>query len=136
MTAERTLTASIEQWLLDEESDVEYAERVDGRWAVRMKQTVREATTVWFELGERSLRAEAYVLPPGESNAGELHAFLLRKNEQLWRCAFSIDRDGAIFLRGRIAVEHISHAELELLLGEIYDTVESTFRTLLRLYRG
>lgn len=133
---EALLRLAIERWLTDPESDVEYAEKLDGRWAVRMRQQAREATTVWFEPGPRSLRAEAYVLPPPARNAGRIHAFLLRRNETMWRCSFSIDRHGAVFLRGRLATGHVTLDELDLLLGEIYDTVESSFRTLLRLTAG
>jgi hypothetical protein len=42
-------------WLEDPDSSVEYAEEVECRWAVRMRQEVRDATTVWFDVGERSL---------------------------------------------------------------------------------
>lgn len=131
--SERLLREAIDRWLADPESDVEYAEQLDGRWAVRMRQQVREATTVWFDAGPRSLRAEAYVLPPPSRNTDQIHSFLLRRNETMWRCSFSIDRHGAIFIRGRIASEHLTTDELDLLLGEIYDTVESSFRTVLRL---
>ena len=130
---EDLLLAAIERWLADDESDVEYAEKLEGRWAVRMRQQVREATTVWFEAGPRSLRAEAYVFPAPDRNADRIHAFLLRKNESAWRCSFSIDRHGGVFLRGRLPTGHIDQEELDLLLGEIYDLVETTFRTLVRL---
>ncbi len=130
---EHLLRAAIDRWLADPESDVEYAEKLEGRWAVRMRQQVREATTVWFEPGPRSLRAEAYVLPPPQHNEAAIHAFLLRRNESMWRCSFSLDKHGAVFLRGRLATGHITFEEMDLLLGEIYDTVESSFRTLLRL---
>lgn len=133
---ERCLRTAIDRWLADPESDVEYAEELDGRWAVRMRQQVRDATTVWFDPGTRSLRSEAYLFPPPDRNLDQIHAFLLRRNETMWRCWFSIDRHGAIFIRGRIAGEHVTAEELDLLLGEIYDTVESTFRTVLRLAAG
>lgn len=130
---ESMLREAIDRWLSDPESDVEYAEQVEDRWAVRMRQQVRDATTVWFAPGPRSLRAEAYVLPPPDRNSDAIHAFLLRRNETMWRCTFSIDRHGAVFLRGRLPTGHITLDELDLLLGEIYDSVESSFRTLLRL---
>ena len=58
-------------WVADPDSDVVYAEKVEGRLAVRMRQQVREATTVWFWVGDRSLIAEAYVIPaPAERRGG------------------------------------------------------------------
>ena len=46
-TAAETLERAIHTWVADPESDVVYAELVEGRWAVRMSQTVRDATTVF-----------------------------------------------------------------------------------------
>jgi len=134
--SERLLREAIDRWLADPESDVEYAEKLEGRWAVRMRQEVRDATTVWFDPGPRSLQAEAYLFPPPTHQVDQIHSFLLRRNETMWRCSFSIDRHGAIFIRGRVATEHITASELDLLLGEIYATVESSFRTVLRLSSG
>ena len=57
----------IQQWIADPESSVEYAEELEGRWAVRMRQQVRDATTIWFTIGERSLEYEAYVIPAAEA---------------------------------------------------------------------
>lgn len=133
VSTDAVLRSAIDRWLADPESDVEYAELVEGRWAVRMRQAVRDATTVYFDPGPRSLRAEAYVLPPPESGVESIHTYLLRRNESSWRCFFAIDRDGAIYLRGRLSADHVDHLELDHLLGEIYDSVETTFRTLLRL---
>ena len=59
----------IDGWLADPESSVEYAEEVEGRWAVRMRQEARDATTVWFTIGQRSVEYEAYVLPAAEGAA-------------------------------------------------------------------
>lgn len=130
---EAVLRSTIDRWLDDSESDVEYAELVEGRWAVRMRQMTRDATTVYFDAGPRSLRAEAYVLPPPTSGVDRIHAYLLRRNESAWRCFYAIDRDGAIYLRGRLAAHHVEPEELDFLLGEIYDAIETSFRTLLRL---
>ena len=57
------LAEVVEEWVADPDSDVVYAEKVEGRLAVRMRQQVREATTVWFWVGDLSLIAEAYVIP-------------------------------------------------------------------------
>jgi hypothetical protein len=57
------LTSLIAAWVADPEGDVVYAEEVDGHWATRMRQECREATTIWWEVGQRTITAEAYVLP-------------------------------------------------------------------------
>ncbi len=130
------LVSVIEAWVADPESDVVYAEDVEGRWAVRMIQTVRDATTVWWDIGDRSIRAEAYVLPAPEANEGEVYRLCLVRNGSSWRTRFALDREGAVVIRGRIAVEEATAERLDLLLAEIYELVETTFRPLARLAFG
>lgn len=127
------LETAIDRWLADPEGDVTYAELVDGRWAVRMSQTVRDATTVWWEVGDYSISAEAYVLPAPEGDPAPAHRLALARNWAAWRAFFAVDPEGAIVLRGRLPVETATFDDLDLLLGEIYLAIESTFRPLVRL---
>lgn len=131
MGMREVLEHQISAWVEDPESSVEYAEEVDGRWAVRMGQGVRDATTVWFSVGQRSLEYEAYVLPAGEGNV-ELFRQALLRNARGWRCFFALDSEGGLVLRGRLADSQVSRTELELVLGEIYEVIEVGFRPLLR----
>ncbi len=125
------LEQRIEGWLADADSSVEYAEEVEGRWAVRMHQEVRDATTTWFTIGQRSLEYEAYVLPAAEGGS-ELFRQALHRNMKGWRAHFALDLEGGLVLRGRLAEPHVTDLELDLALGEIYDAIEVAFRPLLR----
>ena len=125
------LVERIGLWLDDPESNVVYAEDVEGRWAVRMRQETREATTVWFDVGERSLWFEAYVMPAPIASA-EVHRQALARNKRAWRCFFAVDGEGAIVLRGRLAAAHVTLDELDRVLGEVYETVEVSFRPMIR----
>jgi len=125
------LEQRIERWLADPDSSVEYAEEVEGRWAVRMRQETRDATTVWFTVGERSLEYEAYVLPVGEGGVAVL-AQALNRNMRAWRAFFAVDSEGGLILRGRLAATAVTDVELDHALGEIYETIEVGFRPLLR----
>lgn len=127
----RVLEERIRLWVDDAESSVEYAEEVEGRWAVRMRQEVRDATTVWFEIGERSLQFEAYVMP-APLFPGEVHRQALVRNARAWRCFFGIDGEGAIVLRGRLGGERVTLEELDRVLGEVYETIEIAFRPMIR----
>jgi hypothetical protein len=120
----------------DPESDVVYSELLDGRWAVRMEQSVREATTVWWSVGERSVKAEAYLFPAPPRQAEETYRFCLARNAGTWRSRIAIDREGDIVIRARIANDIVTAAELDRVLGEIYELVELTFPTLVRLQRS
>lgn len=127
----QVLVERIRLWVEDPDSSVEYAEEVDGRWAVRMRQEVRDATTVWFEVGERSLRFEAYVMPAPVRPA-EVHRQALARNVRAWRCFFAIDAEGALVLRGRLPVDRVSLDELDRVLGEVFETIEVSFPPLVR----
>jgi hypothetical protein len=128
-----TLELAIRGWVADPESDVVYAELVDGRWAVRMHQSVRDATTVWWQVGERSVRAEAYVLPSPAANHEAVYRLALIRNATAWRAHFCLDGEGALVLRGRLGVEEVELLTLDLMLGEIYELVELSFRPLVAL---
>ena len=121
------LVARIQQWLEDPESSVEYAEEVEGRWAVRMRQQVREVTTVWFTILERSLEYEAYVIPVPTQVTEILRQALVR-NQRAWRVFFAIDAEGDLLLRGRLSSDRVTLGELDRVLGEIYEMIEVSFR--------
>ncbi len=125
------LEARIESWLGDPESSVEYAEQVEGRWAVRMRQETRDATTVWFDVGDRSLELEAYLMPAADGGE-ELYRQALARNMRCWRVFFALDREGGLVLRGRLPAASVTDHELDLALGEVYETIEVAFRPLLR----
>jgi len=125
------LEERIRLWLDDEEGSVVYAEEVEGRWAVRMRQETREATTVWFDVGERSLTFEAYVLPEPRVSP-EVHRQALVRNARAWRCFFALDTENAIVLRGRLAADLVTLEELDRVLGEVYEMIELGFRPMVR----
>jgi hypothetical protein len=130
------LVAVTDAWMSDPESDVVWAGDHDGRRGVRMCQTVRDFTTVWFECGERTLSVEAYVLPLPPTNREEVFRQCLVRNAATRRLHFAVDRDDGIVLVGRVPVGEVDAAELELVLGEVYDTVEVAFRPLARAAFG
>ena len=51
------------------------------RWYVRFTCEGRDATTIYFDLHERTLRYEVYFLPEPPGNLLELYEFLLRRNQ-------------------------------------------------------
>jgi len=99
---------------------------------VRMRQEVRDMTTVWFAVGERTVTIEAYVLPAPPNRAGEVYRQALTRNAGTRRMSFALDRLGDLVIVGRIPVDHLSEMELELALGEVYDLVEVAFPGLVR----
>ncbi len=131
--AAEILWKAIERWIADDESSVEYAEQVDGRIAVRMRQETREASTVWWSPGQRSLTAELFVIPEPQTNHQSVYRLALDRNRSTFRVHYALARDGGILLRSRLSNETVSIELLDLVLGELYDQVELTFRPLVRL---
>lgn len=130
------LWAAIRTWIDDPESSVEYAEQVEGSVAMRMRQEARDASTVWWTPRQRSLVAELLVFPAPERNAEACYRLVLDRNRSTFRCWYSLDSDGGIVLRSRLANEEITPEVLDSVLGEMYEQVEVTFRPLVRLGFG
>ncbi len=125
------LDERIRLWLEDPDSSVVYSEELEGRIAVRMRQQARDATTVWFDVGERSLRFDAYFMPAPPSPV-EPHRQALVRNMASWRAFFAVDHEGALVVRGRLPADRVTLEELDFVLGEIYDLVEVAFPPMIR----
>jgi hypothetical protein len=105
----------------------------EPRWYVRMQGEDKDVITVWFTLGQRTLRYETYVLPAPEENAAAVSELLLRRNDSLVGAHFSIGAEDAIYLRGELPDIAVVDDELDRVLGTLYVTVEANFQALLRL---
>jgi hypothetical protein len=105
----------------------------EPRWYIRMRGEDKDFITVWLTLGQRTLRYETYVMPAPEENASQVADLLLRRNDALVGCHFSIGDEDAIYLRGELPDVAVDEAELDRILGTLYWAVEANFRPLLRL---
>ncbi|HEY7440376.1 MAG TPA: YbjN domain-containing protein [Acidimicrobiia bacterium] len=108
---------------------VEY-DRELRRWYVRFGCDGRDAATIYFDLHQRSLRYELYFIPSPEDPArvADLHAFLLRRNHDLYGARFSLGPDGDVYLTGRCALEHLSEQELDRIIGVLFELTERWFQ--------
>ena len=133
------LDRQITSWLMSmmERNDtivaVDRGEPDEHRWYVRMHGEEKEFTTVWFTLGQRTLRFETYVMPAPEENAEQLYEHVLRRNESLVGVHFSIGIEDAIFLRGELPLRMVDEDELDRVVGTLYATVERIFPTIIRI---
>lgn len=120
-------------WVADPESDVVWCGEYDGRWGIRMAQQCRDFTTVWFTIGERTVRFEAYLLPSPPPPAADTYRFCLARNWRSWPASIAIDSQGDLFVIGRIGLDRLSHQTLDEAVGAVYETIELSFRPLLSL---
>jgi len=104
-----------------------------GRWMVRLRGDVKEFTTIWLRLGQRTLRYETYVMPNPEENSNELFELLLRRNERLVGAHYALGAENAIFLTGELVLSSVDEHELDRIIGTLYATVEAQFDDLVRL---
>ncbi len=106
------------------------------RWYVRFTCEGRDATTIYFDLHERTLRYEVYFLPEPSRNLLELYEFLLRRNHTMYGARFSLGPEGDVYLVGRVALEHLTVDELDRIIGVLYDLTERWFQPVVRLAFG
>lgn len=110
----------------DTETDVE-------RWFVRVNGEAKDVYSVWFELGQRTLAYETYVMPAPEENEAEFYEQLLTRNDGLRELAFTIGAEHAVFLKGRLDLRHLNEEALDRILGSIYAAIELCFQPALRI---
>ena len=103
------------------------------RWYVRFTCDGRDATTIYFDLHERTLRYEVYFLPDPPKNHLDLYRFLLTRNHDLYGARFSIGPDGDLYLAGRVALEHLTEVELDRIIGVLYQATEQWFQPVVRI---
>ena len=103
------------------------------RWYVRFTCDGRDATTIYFDLRERTLRYEVYFLPSPPEPSAELYEFLLKRNHTMYGARFSLGPDGDIYLVGRLGLEHLTEAELDRIIGVLYEATERWFQPLVRM---
>ncbi len=111
---------------------VEFDESIP-RWYVRFGCDGRDAATIYFDLRQRSLHHEVYFLPDPLYRREAVYALLLKANHQSYGTHASIAADGEVYLTGRTLLEHLDAAELDRLIGSIYQYTERWFPTLVRL---
>ena len=133
------LERQIDEWLgeLGSEHDhivaVDRSPDGDARWFVRMRGEDKDFITVWFSLGQRTLRFETYVMPAPEENQADLYEHVLRRNDRIIGARFSIGAEDGIYLRGETSVEHVDFDALDDTLGLLYAQVEQCFIGMIRI---
>jgi Putative bacterial sensory transduction regulator len=90
-------------------------------------------TNTILTIGEHSVRVEAFVCRKPDENHEGVYRFLLKRNRRLYGVAYTLDNIGDIYLVGQIARESVSTEEIDRVLGQVLDAVESDFNTLLEL---
>jgi len=117
---------------------VDRGEPGERRWYVRVRGEQKDTFTLWFTLGQRTLRYETYVMPAPEENRAAFYEHLLARNLGLYGWGFAIGEESAVFLRGALGVEALAGdealaRELDRVLGSGWEYVERCFRPALQI---
>jgi hypothetical protein len=127
----------IERWVaaLPEETT---SERVHSDfWYVRIPGVARSWIPVEIEVTDRTTKVTSHVIIEPDERHSEVYELLLRHNHSAPGVAFSLDgREGVICLVARIAHEELSEEKLDLLVGQMIEETEKTFRTILEIGFG
>ncbi len=134
------LEAKIDAWTATQMAENPAVAAVDRdetpgirRWFVRLRGEEKDTFTIWFELRQRTLHYETYVMPAPEENHTAFFEHLLRRNLKLYGAAFAIGDEDAVFLVGQLAAERVTDDELDRVLGSLFQWVEQFFRPALRI---
>ncbi|MGE2832877.1 YbjN domain-containing protein [Mycobacterium sp. SMC-4] len=93
----------------------------------------RLKTNTILSVGEHSVRVEAFVCRRPDENFEGVYRFLLKRNRRLYGVAYTLDNMGDIYLVGRMALASVTPDELDRVLGQVLEAVDSDFNTLLEL---
>ena len=130
----RSLLEEVTQsWVDDPGISAEWAGEHEGRWGIRLNQTVRDATTIWFDVGERTLGLEAYLLPAPRHDAGEVYRLALSRNDRSWPAYISMNRDGDLYVKARVALQSLDEDAIDGAVGAVYMLIELAFPQMVRI---
>jgi hypothetical protein len=93
----------------------------------------RLKTNTILSIGEHSVRIEAFVCRKPDENHEGVYRFLLKRNRRLYGVAYTLDNVGDIYLVGRMALASVDAAEIDRVLGQVLEAVDTDFNTLLEL---
>jgi len=89
-----------------------------------------------FIVGDHSMRVEAFVMRQPDENRQELWEYLLRRNARLYGVAFSVDRNGDVYLVGRVPLHAVTAEEIDRHLGAVLTYADEAFDTMLEIGFG
>lgn len=136
MTTAHDIRHTIEDTL--KQHDLEYSFHQGGRngepgVVVALPGERKLKTNTILRIGDHSVRVEAFVCRRPDENAEGVYRFLLRRNRKLYGVSYTLDNMGDVYLVGRMALHAVTPDEIDRVLGQVLDAVDSDFNTLLEL---
>lgn len=115
------------------ERELKFTSPGTGRYFVTLPGTKKLQTNVWLRVNSHALVVEAFVCRRPDEAHEDVYRFMLQRNAKLYGVAYTIDQLGDIYLVGRVSLESVSADELDRLLGQVLETADGDFNTLLEI---
>lgn len=122
--------AVVEQWLT--ENEIEFT-RHGASYSFALPGERKLQTPVRLDLGEHALSVHAFVCRRPDEEFERVYRWMLERNMRLFGVAFALDPVGDIYLDARLPLSVVTVEELDRLMGEVLETSDSSFNTLLEL---
>jgi hypothetical protein len=115
------------------EAELDFAEPQPDQFFVKLPGTHKLFTNCWLVVGQHALLVEAFVCRKPDENHQEFYAFLLRRNAKTFAVSFALDKEGDVFLVGRLPLSSLTPAEVDTILGSVLQYSDETFDLLLEI---
>ncbi|MGA6163381.1 YbjN domain-containing protein [Amycolatopsis magusensis] len=127
MTADSVIKSTLDA------AGLSYEQKGDGRYFVTLPGTKKLQTNCWLIAGEHAFSVEAFVCRRPDEAHEEVYRYLLRRNAKLYSVHYTVDAIGDIYLVGRLALDAVTEAELDKILGQVLEAADGDFNTLLEI---
>ncbi|MDP4015129.1 MAG: YbjN domain-containing protein [Candidatus Nanopelagicales bacterium] len=121
----------IRQYLSD--AGLAAEEPTPGHFVVVLEGETKLRTTVSLVVGTHSVGVNAFVARRPDENHAVVYRWLLERNLKMLGIAYCLDREGDIYLAGRIPVASVTSEVLDQILGAVLIHADGDFNTILEL---
>jgi hypothetical protein len=104
-----------------------------GEFVVTLPGERKLKTAVSLLVGDHSVSASAFVVRHADEEHERVYRWLLERNARLPGIAFALDREGDVYLVGRLPLAAVDDTTLDALLGAILEASDGSFNELLAL---
>ena len=107
--------------------------RRSGELVVTLPGDKKLNTVCSVVVGDQSLSISAFVVRNPDENHEAVYAYLLRRNLKLPGLAYGIDKDGDVYVTGRVPLAAANAAYLDQIFGVVLVAADGAFNELLAM---
>ncbi len=115
------------------EAGLEHQQRGPGSFLITLPGSKKLQTSCWVLVGRHGVLVEAFVCRRPDEAHEDVYRWLLRRNARLYGVHYALDKVGDIYLIGRLAHHALTSHELDRLLGQVVESADGDFNTLLEI---